>query len=140
MGDFGRWGDRWGRGWFGGGRGWFWGGRDGWDRWEKRMYSAVCDECGVDCEIPFLPKNDKPVLCSECFSNAPKPKKPGDYKEELDMIIEKLDVIIKHLWIEAPEKKEKVKVKLPKEEVEFESEDNEEESFMTKKKAPKKTF
>ncbi len=32
------------------------------------MYPAVCSECGNDCEVPFRPNGNKPVLCSTCFS------------------------------------------------------------------------
>jgi CxxC-x17-CxxC domain-containing protein len=52
------------RGGFGGSRGGFGGGRGG-DR--PQMFSAVCDKCGVDCEVPFRPSGEKPVYCSNCF-------------------------------------------------------------------------
>ncbi len=32
-----------------------------------QMHSAVCDDCGNDCEVPFKPTGDKPVFCSDCF-------------------------------------------------------------------------
>lgn len=35
----------------------------------REMYDAVCAECGADTKIPFKPHMDKPVYCSECFSN-----------------------------------------------------------------------
>ncbi len=35
---------------------------------KKEMYSAICDGCGVCTQIPFKPKGDKPVYCSECFA------------------------------------------------------------------------
>jgi CxxC-x17-CxxC domain-containing protein len=66
MGDYGR-DDR------GGGRS-FGGRRDfgrrsfGGDRGPRReMHSAVCSNCGKDCEVPFRPTGSKPVYCSECF-------------------------------------------------------------------------
>lgn len=31
------------------------------------MFDAVCDNCGVDCRVPFRPSGDKPIYCSECF-------------------------------------------------------------------------
>jgi len=31
------------------------------------MYSAVCDKCGKDCQVPFQPSADKPVFCDFCF-------------------------------------------------------------------------
>ncbi len=37
---------------------------------EKRMFEAVCSECGDACEVPFKPSSGKPVYCSECFGKA----------------------------------------------------------------------
>lgn len=34
---------------------------------EKTRHPAVCAECGKDCEVPFIPRGDKPVYCSDCF-------------------------------------------------------------------------
>ncbi|MPM69774.1 hypothetical protein SDC9_116722 [bioreactor metagenome] len=31
------------------------------------MFSAICDKCGAECELPFRPTGDKPVYCSNCF-------------------------------------------------------------------------
>jgi CxxC-x17-CxxC domain-containing protein len=31
------------------------------------MYPATCSNCGKPTEVPFLPRNDKPVYCRECF-------------------------------------------------------------------------
>jgi len=36
---------------------------------DKQMYSAVCDSCGKDCEVPFRPTGDRPVYCRDCFGN-----------------------------------------------------------------------
>ena len=35
---------------------------------ERVMFDAVCAECGQPTKIPFEPKTDKPVYCSECFA------------------------------------------------------------------------
>jgi CxxC-x17-CxxC domain-containing protein len=35
---------------------------------EKVMHKAVCADCRKDCEVPFQPKEDRPVYCKECFS------------------------------------------------------------------------
>ncbi len=35
----------------------------------RQMFSAVCAECGKECQVPFEPHNDRPVYCSECFQN-----------------------------------------------------------------------
>ena len=29
---------------------------------------AICARCGKETEVPFVPRNDKPVYCSECFA------------------------------------------------------------------------
>lgn len=34
----------------------------------KTMYSAICSGCGQSCEVPFRPTGEKPVFCSNCFS------------------------------------------------------------------------
>lgn len=35
----------------------------------RRMYTAVCAECGGDAQVPFEPREDRPVYCSDCFSD-----------------------------------------------------------------------
>ena len=45
------------------------GGRFGRDRPPREMHKATCGDCGNECEIPFEPRNDKPVYCSDCFKN-----------------------------------------------------------------------
>ena len=39
------------------------------DRGPAEMHSAVCDNCGKSCEVPFRPTSGKPVYCSNCFEN-----------------------------------------------------------------------
>lgn len=39
----------------------------GYDRGERQMFPAVCSQCGKDTQVPFQPRNDRPVYCSECF-------------------------------------------------------------------------
>lgn len=34
----------------------------------REMYEAVCAECGKPARVPFVPKNDRPIYCSECFA------------------------------------------------------------------------
>jgi CxxC-x17-CxxC domain-containing protein len=31
------------------------------------MHQAVCSDCNQDCEVPFKPSGDRPVLCKNCF-------------------------------------------------------------------------
>lgn len=40
------------------------GGRSG----PREMFDAVCAECGIDTKVPFQPKDDRPVYCSDCFA------------------------------------------------------------------------
>ena len=35
---------------------------------EKKMFPAVCAKCGKQTELPFEPRLDRPVYCSECYS------------------------------------------------------------------------
>lgn len=35
----------------------------------QEMYSATCANCGKQCEVPFRPTGNKPVLCRDCFQN-----------------------------------------------------------------------
>jgi CxxC-x17-CxxC domain-containing protein len=34
----------------------------------RQMHPAVCAECGRDTEVPFEPRQDRPVYCSDCYS------------------------------------------------------------------------
>jgi len=34
----------------------------------REMYPAVCAACGKECEVPFQPRGDRPVYCSDCFA------------------------------------------------------------------------
>lgn len=40
------------------------------DRGPREMHEAVCDSCGGVARVPFVPRGDKPVYCSDCFSRA----------------------------------------------------------------------
>ena len=33
----------------------------------REFFPAVCDRCGAQTQVPFLPRNDRPVYCSSCF-------------------------------------------------------------------------
>ena len=34
---------------------------------DRPMFEAVCAECGNTCNVPFEPRGDRPVYCSDCF-------------------------------------------------------------------------
>ena len=33
----------------------------------RQMYPVVCAECGKETEVPFEPRGDRPVYCSDCY-------------------------------------------------------------------------
>ena len=33
----------------------------------REMHPVICAECGIETTVPFLPKQDRPVYCSNCF-------------------------------------------------------------------------
>lgn len=102
---------------------------------QSNMHKATCSDCGVACEVPFVPKGDKPVYCKACFAkhrsnnsgkfndrgNANFINKPsnqnngggnaGNYNAQLEQMNLKLDKILKILApavseeIQAPNKK-----------------------------------
>ena len=112
---------------------------------DREMFSAVCDKCGKDCEVPFRPSGDKPIYCSRCFEEVgPKREDRNErgrgsssssngadnsqLKEQLNSINNKLD---KLLTLLTPAEKP-VKVKEEKKAVA-------EKKVPAKKKAVKKT-
>src|SRR5690348_2690296 len=44
------------------------GGRGYGDGAPRAMHEARCDSCGGVARVPFVPRGDKPVYCSACFS------------------------------------------------------------------------
>jgi len=44
------------------------GGGGGFDRGPREMHPVVCAECGKDATVPFRPRGDRPVYCSDCYS------------------------------------------------------------------------
>lgn len=34
----------------------------------REMHPVVCAQCGADTMVPFVPRGDRPVYCSDCFS------------------------------------------------------------------------
>jgi CxxC-x17-CxxC domain-containing protein len=59
----GGYGDSYGNG---GGYGSYGGG--GYSRPERTMTKVVCANCGQETEVPFVPRGDKPVYCSDCYN------------------------------------------------------------------------
>lgn len=36
-------------------------------RANRQMFKTVCADCGKECEVPFQPKDNRPVYCNECY-------------------------------------------------------------------------
>ncbi len=34
----------------------------------RQMFPTVCAECGKNTEVPFQPREGRPVYCSECYN------------------------------------------------------------------------
>lgn len=86
---------------------------------EREMFSAICDDCGKDCQLPFKPSSSKPVYCSRCFetrgeksglnvrsdrndsrsSDGGKSKEIGELKAQMFNMNAKLEKIMKALNI-----------------------------------------
>jgi CxxC-x17-CxxC domain-containing protein len=60
----GGYGDSYGNG---GGYGSY-GGGGGYSRPERTMTQVICANCGKETEVPFVPRGDKPVYCSDCYN------------------------------------------------------------------------
>lgn len=76
---------------------------------DRPMYSAVCAKCGNNCNVPFQPRNGRPVYCSKCFENkddrgSTYPQQNKDqYKEQFAVLNAKLDKILNILVPNVPE-------------------------------------
>jgi len=77
------------------------------DSGPREMYDVVCTKCGLECQVPFKPTGNKPVLCNDCFKQKEGGKR-SDYSrsekpqsrpssDQLNQIDAKLDKIIKIL-------------------------------------------
>ena len=40
----------------------------GGSRYDRQMFPAVCAECGIETQVPFEPREDRPVYCSSCYN------------------------------------------------------------------------
>jgi CxxC-x17-CxxC domain-containing protein len=37
-------------------------------RSQREMFPATCAQCGKDTEVPFQPREGRPVYCSDCYN------------------------------------------------------------------------
>ena len=36
---------------------------------QREMFDVTCDSCGRPAKVPFQPRGDRPVYCSDCFQS-----------------------------------------------------------------------
>ncbi|MCJ7770055.1 DNA-directed RNA polymerase [Candidatus Bathyarchaeota archaeon] len=34
----------------------------------RTMHKATCSDCKKECEVPFVPKEGRPVYCRDCYA------------------------------------------------------------------------
>jgi CxxC-x17-CxxC domain-containing protein len=42
------------------------------ERPRREMFTTTCSRCGREAQVPFVPRNDRPVYCSDCYQPAPR--------------------------------------------------------------------
>jgi CxxC-x17-CxxC domain-containing protein len=52
------------------------------DRREEST-TVTCSDCGTECKVPFVPRTDRPVYCSDCFRQN-KPQDSGNDRYSRD--------------------------------------------------------
>jgi len=43
----------------------------------REMFDAICASCGKTARVPFQPRGDRPVYCSDCFQSQPRSSSGG---------------------------------------------------------------
>jgi CxxC-x17-CxxC domain-containing protein len=43
--------------------------------------TVICSDCSTECQVPFVPRNNKPVYCSDCFRQH-KPQDSGSDRDD----------------------------------------------------------
>jgi CxxC-x17-CxxC domain-containing protein len=46
--------------------------RGGFSAGPREVFIAKCAACGVDTDLPFKPRGDRPVYCRDCFRKQPR--------------------------------------------------------------------
>ena len=49
----------------------------------RESTTVTCADCGTECQVPFVPRTDKPVYCSDCFRQN-KPQDSGSDRYSRD--------------------------------------------------------
>jgi len=53
------------------------------DNKREESTTVTCSDCGTECQVPFVPRNNKPVYCSDCFRQN-KPQDSGNDRYSRD--------------------------------------------------------
>ena len=43
----------------------------------REVHSIICAQCGSEATVPFRPRGDRPVYCSDCFTQIRNNSNPG---------------------------------------------------------------
>lgn len=99
---------------------------------ERKMHKVVCAQCKNNCEVPFVPRADRPVYCKTCYSNRRKESSLRNIPNREEIVAE----ISKTLKIDItePSKTKAFKTKKTKSKV---SKTKKTESKVSKAKKPK---
>ena len=57
--------------------------RDDRDGGDREQTTVTCSDCNVECTVPFVPRSNKPVYCSDCFRKY-KPDDSGNERSSRD--------------------------------------------------------
>jgi len=76
----------------------------------RPMHKAVCADCAMDCEVPFKPREDRPVYCKGCFAKrkakgAFRPQQPEKPKEVLPINVAPVEKPKEAKPAQSPQKK-----------------------------------
>jgi len=49
----------------------------------RESTTVTCADCGTECQVPFVPRTDKPVYCNDCFrQNKPQDSRNDRYSRD----------------------------------------------------------
>ena len=55
---------------------------------ERKMYKVICAQCKNECEVPFVPRADRPVYCKTCYSNRRNESRPRNIPNREELVAE----------------------------------------------------
>lgn len=45
---------------------------NGGGRQQRELHTTTCSRCGKEAQVPFVPRLDRPIYCSDCYQPAPR--------------------------------------------------------------------